>query len=313
MYGSTYMLRRSPLSILLEGNDTEAQSVRVRGVVLSGEEHIGGSDGVDTEDVSDKEFLSTHVIVPSTMLAPTSMGNTIRTHRRISILKGKLMTAQDASENTEGSDSEQRYAIVIPPGTRGLGNKSAIHGVAFDDSVFVTPSGSNYTVLHLTTSTPEESGGQNDDAEADILGRAVHFLTASQRSKGDESTNSTPVIEYHHIAFSYSTHISSPGENNTPRPIHASGLHICHRDKQSLTCDAAFIEAERIFNEICPDSEFLALAKQVEDAIVYKNVEESDDEKMVLDSAVGIIQAPAVEEPPLADVKEDKKVDNDTV
>jgi hypothetical protein len=67
---------------------------------------------------------------------------------------------------------------------------------------------------------------------------------------------------------------------------------------QSLTCDAAFREAKQIFENICPDAEFLEIAKKVEDAIVYRDEHESDDEKGVLESACTMIQTPAVETPP---------------
>jgi hypothetical protein len=67
-------------------------------------------------------------------------------------------------------------------------------------------------------------------------------------------------------------------------------LHIAYRDTQSITCDSAFREAKRIFDEICPDADFLGLAKEVEDEIVYRNEEDSDDEKVVLESAVTMIE-----------------------
>jgi hypothetical protein len=57
-----------------------------------------------------------------------------------------------------------------------------------------------------------------------------------------------------------------------------------------MTCDHAFREAKRIFNDICPGAEFLALAKKVEDSIVYKNNNDSDDEQLILGNALDMIQ-----------------------
>jgi len=285
VFGSTYMLRRSPLAISLDKN------AHVQGLVLSGEEHIGGSGAVDTDDVSDRKLLCKHVIVPSTMMGPSKVSKALQTriYRRVSILEGKLMMDTDSKD---GSDTEQRHAIIIPPGTRGLENKCAIHGVAVDDSVCVAPRGKNYTVLHLTTSSQEDDDTP-DELFVDAMSKAVEFLIASQPTQKDTA----PIKECHHISFSYSTEKPSFNEQDGTKSGQTPGLHICYRDGQSLTCDSAFREAKRIFQDICPGSDFLALAKKVEDAIVYRDAEDSDDEKMVLESACTMIQAPTAEEP----------------
>ncbi|EED95253.1 hypothetical protein THAPSDRAFT_2415 [Thalassiosira pseudonana CCMP1335] len=295
VYGSTYMLRRSPVSI-----SVTKSTATVRGVVISGEERIGGNEDVNTLDISNAEIACKHVIVPCTMLHPSDLGDKVRTYRRISVVQGKLIIDQDTDK--DAFDTEQRYAVVIPPDTRGLDNKCAIHGVIVDNSVCVTPQGSNYTVLHLTTTSTADVG--NDDVYSDILAKSVQYLIASHSSK-------EPAKECHHVSFSYSSEAPSTSRG-TATP---SGLHVCHRGIQPITFDSAFLEAKRIFDTICPDSDFLALAKQVEDAIVYRNVEDSDDERMVLDSAYNIIQAPVttaktaeaevpVEEGPALEAKE---------
>lgn len=274
VYGSTYMLRRSPSAVSLDNN------AHVQAIILKGEHHIGGKyDELDTDDVSDKTIPCNHVIVPSTMLMASPTCKKTRTYRRISVLQGKLMLDKDCS------DTDQRHAIIIPPGTCGLANTSAIHGVAVDESAFVAPPGKNYTVLHLSTSSQEEDDAQVDELALNALSKAVNYLIASRSNKDD-----APCQECHHIAFSYATDASSPtNEDNSNQPL---GLHVCHRDKQSLTVDLAFREARRIFENICPDSEFLALAKQVEDKVVYRDNIDDDDEKNVLESACTMIQAP---------------------
>jgi RAB protein geranylgeranyltransferase component A len=278
VYGSTYMLRRSPLAVTFD------EGGHVKGVLLSGEGHIGGRDDLDTDDVSDREVPCKHVVVPSTMLASQSSSKA-RTYRRISVLQGKLVLDED--QNKDAADSEQRYALIVPPGTCGLGNKSAIHGIAVDDSAFVAPSGKNYTLLHLTTSN-QEGNSLPDDMFVNVLSETVKYLIANQ---GDDA----PCFERDHISFSYSTYGSNFCERKATASDQPFGLHTCHRDIQSLTCDSSFREAHRIFRDICPDSDFLAIAKKVEDTIVYRNENDSDDEKIVLESACTMIQRQTME------------------
>ncbi|KAL3789160.1 hypothetical protein HJC23_012249 [Cyclotella cryptica] len=287
VYGSTYMLRRAPISVSVKLNEHGVHDSVVRAVILSGEEHIGAACDVDTEDTAKKEVMCNHVIVPNTMVPRHLMNSSLRVriYRRISILQGKIITQGDIKDCSD--DGEQRYAIVIPPGTNGLDNKSAIHGVALDDSAFVAPAGKGFTVLHLTTSVLDD-GKDCDSACLDILGKSVQFLIASQSSDDDSATEKS-TQECHHLAFSYATDLPLPFtdiELKSP----ASGLHICHRDIQSITCDYAFREAKRIFESICPDADFLALAKNVADSIIYRNNDDSDDEKLVLSSALDIVR-----------------------
>lgn len=200
----------------------------------------------------------------------------------------QIQTNDITNGSSSSSDTEQRHAIIIPPGTCGLGNTSAIHGVVLDESAFVAPSSGNYTVLHLTTSSQEDVDGTIDERLLNALSNAVEYLIASSRS----TTNGAACQECHHISFSYSTDASSHIEAEEDNSNHPSGLHVCHRGKQSLTVDSAFREAKRIFEIICPDSEFLALAKQVEDQVVYRENHDDDDEKDVLEIACTMIQAP---------------------
>lgn len=274
VYGSTYMLRRPPLRITLEQS-----SSRVSGVVLGGEGIVGFDD-----EVVDQEILCEHVIVPSTMVDPSVVQNAFRTrtYRRISILRGKLVTAEREDSDTDNS-TEQRYAIIIPPGTRGLSNQSAIHVLALDDSVCISPRGKDYTVLHLTMTSPDDC--DSNEVCDETLGQAVQHLIESHRSSNDETS---AVEECHHVSFSF----TSDSPDSITEDNQTTGLHIAYRDTQSITCDSAFREAKRIFDKICPDADFLGLSKKVEDEIVYRNEEDSDDEKLVLDSAVTMIEAP---------------------
>ncbi|KAL7500284.1 hypothetical protein ACHAWT_011003 [Skeletonema menzelii] len=71
----------------------------------------------------------------------------------------------------------------------------------------------------------------------------------------------------------------------------ASSAAIIANPQLMFRLDDIQVEAKRIFDKICPDADFLGLSKKVEDEIVYRNEEDSDDEKVVLDSAVTMIEA----------------------
>ena len=57
-----------------------------------------------------------------------------------------------------------------------------------------------------------------------------------------------------------------------------------------------FAQARKIFETICPNSDFLGLSKKVEEAIVYRDKEDSDDEQEVLESAVDMLRSEAKED-----------------
>ena len=214
VYGSTYMLRRSPLAVITDDSEV------VKGIVLSGEEHIGDANEISTEDVIDKSISCKHVIVPSTMLpSPAAHERQARIYRRVCILQGKLI-------RDDSGDDEQRHAIVIPPYTTSVDNMSVIHGVVFDESAFVAPSGKGCTLVHLTTSK-REGDATPDDVFVSSLERAYQMIVLSQQTED----NDKPIQEIRHISFSYST----GGELTTC----ISGLNVCRREGQSLTCDYA--------------------------------------------------------------------------
>jgi hypothetical protein len=85
-------------------NDSINEAV-VRAVVLSGEEHIGGLGDVDTDDTSKKEVLCSHVsaMIPRKFL--TSKSTRVRINRRISILRGSLITQEENKDSTNDNSS----------------------------------------------------------------------------------------------------------------------------------------------------------------------------------------------------------------
>lgn len=52
-----------------------------------------------------------------------------------------------------------------------------------------------------------------------------------------------------------------------------------------------FAQARKIFETICPNTDFLGLSKTVEEAILYRDKEDSDDEQDVLESAVDMLRS----------------------
>ena len=58
--------------------------------------------------------------------------------------------------------------------------------LALDDSVCVSPRGKDYTVLHLTMTSPEE-GCVSHDVFDETLGQAVQHLIESHLSSNEEA------------------------------------------------------------------------------------------------------------------------------
>ena len=99
--------------------------------------------------------------------------------------------------------------------------------------------------------------------------------------------------ELYHISFSY-VHVSHPGP--TKQPL-VRGLIACHRGGQSITLESAFHRAKEIFDSICPGADFLALSKEMDEMVrerVGDRGDDSDDEQVVLESAMDLIDNAAL-------------------
>lgn len=173
--------------------------------------------------------------------------------RRVSVISGNIV-------NDGGA---QRHIILIPPNSK-LDNKNAIHGIVLDHSAKVVPP--NCTLLHLTTTLY----GDDDDS---FLERAAMALLPADS------------VELYHVSFSYNLYDHQKSELFT-------GLHVCQQTGQTLASDDAFVVAKDLFNQICPDVDFLTLSEEMENTI-RENLagrEEEDEERDVLDKAAELIQ-----------------------
>ncbi|GAX17561.1 hypothetical protein FisN_18Lh211 [Fistulifera solaris] len=242
VYGATYMLRRTPLAVQIHETNS-----RVKGLWLAPME----------EGASPKLISCSHVVVPASALK-SSVKSESKVLRRISVLRGKLIT-----------EGQQRHAIIIPPST--LGSSSPIYGLLLDETVNIVPRVPNgCTLVHLTTTVV-------GDGDASLLEKALEMILAD--AKND-------VEEIFQTCFSYDLYESEGPDSSI------EGLHQVRCAAPGLEVDAAFEKAKEIFSRICPNDEFLVISKQLETEIKERlgdHADEDDDEKRVLESAIGIL------------------------
>jgi hypothetical protein len=196
--------------------------------------------------------------------------------RRISILCGKPLLTDDFQQQ------QQRHVVILPPYTLE-DQSSTIHGLFLDEALNVAPHvPGGCTVVHLTTTAVVDAAGDADDS---LLEEALKVILKSSSTGRDDAE---VVDELFHVTFSYE--LLSPDE--TTELAHDDGVHIIHRPRPGLTVDHCFEQAEKIFAEICPGQVFLKMSKEMDDAVKERlgdSCHDDDDEKAVLESAVGMI------------------------
>ena len=273
VHGATYLLRR-PAKGLVSTSFKDREGMVVGGIVLGGD--------VDPSGKSTPEQIvrAKRVIVPSESLTVGAMADfasSRRIVRRVSILSDKLIVDNDEGDNI--SASEQRHIIVVPPNTGKIGNECVIHGIALDDSVSIAPRSAASTVLHLTTSC--------QGAKAEDQCHAALEKVAQSLIDGKE------IQEMYHCSFSFASHDGLSSETKSQKPSF-EGLTYCHKGGQSITLEAAFHQASQSFDGICPNADFLALSKEMDDMVrerIGDRGDDSDDEQMVLESAMDLIDS----------------------
>lgn len=280
VFGATYLLRRAPLAIQLgkygDVDEDEGHKLHnVRGILLSGDPQ--------SDNPIQKIVKCSHVIAPTNAVAaPCRTKKSFHGRqvvlRRISILTGKIIPSESC---------EQRHVIFIPPQT--VGNANVVHGVLLDSSACVAPSGC--TLLHLTTT--ETARGDDGSIDMSILESAQAAILKSKATSAGEPGEE--VNEIYHVSFSYECPSQRRDCTSDHTNIHIpSGLHLCNHSGQELTADVAFEKAHDLFTLICPGMEFLGLSDVIDKA-VRERVEEKrydDDEKLMLESALGLIHGP---------------------
>jgi len=168
------------------------------------------------------------------------------------------------SENIVQNTKDQRHIMLIPPKS-SLNNENAIHGIAFDSSVKVVPP--NCTLLHLTTTV-------HNVIEPSLLEAAAKALLPEG------------AVELYHVTFSYPLYDDDAASQS------AEGLHVCKQTGQTFAADDAFVIAKELFDQICPELEFLQLSEKM-DKTIKDNLagrEEEDEERDVLDRAAGMLE-----------------------
>mmetsp|Transcript_26131 Transcript_26131/g.38678 ORF Transcript_26131/g.38678 Transcript_26131/m.38678 type:complete len:732 (+) Transcript_26131:60-2255(+) len=264
VHGGTYLLRRGPKCIKLDDSGTAC------GVVLNGCRYD------DNDEVPEKLIPAKNVILPSQMMKGTgSRDGTLhnRLHRRISILRGKLVKNDDSELDLT---NDQRHVIVVPPGDEIIGNETVIHGLVLDESVNVAPhsiDGVDTTVLYLSTLGKPS---QDDSDNSGMLANAVSVLCGNDCS------------ELYHVGYSYE--IDGPSNN-----YEVPGIHFCKSRGMALAVDSSFIEAKRIFHEVCPNGQFLKLSTEMDEIVKERQAvfgEDEDEEVKMLESAMNMISMP---------------------
>ncbi len=254
VFGATYLLRRSPLGIVIQ-NDVNSASVK--GVQLAGDSTDDENKQVTTSE-RQKVIRSTQVVVPTVALVQTK-GSSTQVLRRISLLNGTLVSG------------EQRHAFILPPFSVADYAQS-IHGISMDHSIKVAKPGC--TMLHLTTTVTSSASDDLVDRHQ-ILDQAAETILQA---------NNATCTELYVVNFSYTLPDVDPAQ-------FPKGVHLCSPCGHVLTADTAFEQAEGIFHQICPGEKFLGLSEKLDAYIRSQTVQRGchDDDQLILQSALGLI------------------------
>jgi Rab proteins geranylgeranyltransferase component A len=287
VHGATYLLRRAPLGIV-----THADNGNIQGILLEGRSTDPSLDDNETACAPTKRISCAHIVVPHGALYSNQRGTSPRrVLRRVSVLCGRPLRG-------EGTVYAQRHVVIFPPGTVSPLQTSTIHALLLDESVNVAPHVvGGCTVAHFTmtidSTAADSHANDNNASEAaaqrnstGILAMALEIILRNFRSNaGDDET----VVEVFHTCFSYDLWT---GESNNldSTALSEQSCHIIERARPGLSADAAFEQAAAIFARICPGHDFLQLSAEmghaIKAALGEHALEEEDEEKMVLDSAV---------------------------
>ena len=248
VHGGTYLLRRGVNSIKFDSTG-KLSTVKLRGCVYD-----------ENFSIPEKELKTKNVVLPARMLkSKQNTSNALRLHRRICIIRGKLVKNESSDLFSE---TEQRNIIIVPPGDDTIGSKTVIHGLALDESMNIAPGpfgGVSFSILYLSM-LQEDS---KDDSGASTLAEASAILCGEECS------------EICHIAFSHLVDNAIESYHSYPK-----GVHLSTSRGMSFTVDSSFVEARRIFDSICPDENFLKLSSAMDELIKERKISEEEDEEV---------------------------------
>lgn len=261
VHGGTYLLRRGAESIQM--NDSE----KLIGV------NIRGYNYDDGKSLPSRLIPTKNVILPSHFLPDTMVTTKCRVHRRISLVRGRII-----HDKLDDSFSEQRHVIMVPPGDDSIRNTNVIRGIILDESSQVAPyvgTEDHISVVHLTTTSNNDDFSINEGTE--VLARAIENLLASGNDEDSE--------ELFSIGFSYDAKELS-NENVTK-----DNIYVCECSEGDLTIESSFIEAKKIFHQLFPHDNFLKLSHMMDEIITERRMvnDEEDDEMKLLQSALNMM------------------------
>ena len=281
VFGATYLLRRAPLGIVVNQKENA-----VEGVVLRGTQVDEDTNGSLCAKSPTKRIKCSHIVVPQQSFQ--GLSSTHRVLRRVGILRGRPLQFE--------SSNHQRHIVIFPPGSVVKEHTQTIHALLLDEHVNVAPHvPCGCTVVHLTTTISDNEipstalDEKEPTSKTDILDAAMKVLLAS--------SSQHHVDELFHVSFSYGLDDESASIPGVDGDYH--GLHVVRRTEADLAADSAFDSAAKIYSKICPDADFLKVAKAVDEAIQERlgdsALREDDEEKRVLESAMDLIEGPKKE------------------
>jgi hypothetical protein len=234
--------------------------------------NICGYNYEDGKSLPSRLIPTKNVIVPSHYLPDAMVTTVCRVHRRISLVRGRII-----NEKLDDSFSEQRHVIIVPPGDESIRNTNVIRGIIVDESSQVAPyisGGDQITVVHLTTISNNENTPTSEGTE--VLVRAVENLLSTENDDSEELFS---------IGFSYDAKVLP--EKNVPN----DNIYVCERSEGSLTVESSFTEAKKIFHQLFPHDNFLKLSDIMDEIVTERRMHnyEEDDEMKLLQSALSMM------------------------
>jgi RAB proteins geranylgeranyltransferase component A (RAB escort protein) len=271
VHGGTYLLRRGPTRIQLDAKGG------VCGVMLP------SNDNEDGQGKSEKLILAKHVVAPLQMIKQNGR-KTRRVCRRVSIVRGPIVLTNTTEQDTT-TNNEQRHIIIIPPGDQCLCNDYVIHGLVLDESVNIAPRSVStdippITVLHLSTfENVHNEGDSSNGSGATVLRNAAKALYGKH------------CVELYQLTFSHDLY-----DQQEINVCDSPGLHVCRPSARegTLVVDNSFVEARRVFEEICPNDTFLMLSSEMDELLKERLAgmhDDGDEEVQMLESAMSMVKA----------------------
>jgi hypothetical protein len=320
VFGATYLLRRPPRGIVLDGSTNAVAGVVLDCPADAGVEAAEAGDNAARSaagrrsDRKTKRVSCDHVVVPLRSLPERWRGGGTAERfvlRRISVLRGKCVRGDDPRRDGPRAHQEQQQQqllVIFPPGSVDPLHPHPVHALLLDEHASVAPRVPfGCTVVHLTTVSPETA-----KADGLLEGALRCLLRASASKSGSESRSAAAALaegddddnpacqEIFHATFSYrldddggrADGSGAPGGRRTPSL--PRGLHAVPRAGADAGNEEAFELARRIFRRICPGAEYMRVAPEVAEKALARGGGggeggEDDDDRRILEASMEAI------------------------